>query len=356
MSDGWFTVNVAVFAVGWALGWLLLWQTRPLPPVSAERGHELPNVAIVIPARNEALSLPHLLGPLVPQLRPGDELVVVDDHSDDSTAAVATATGATVLSAPALPEGWLGKPYACWNGALTTSAPVLLFLDADVRPSPDLVDRIRAAVNDMPDTVVSVQPWHETGGPGEQVSVLFNITSLMGSGAFTIAGARDRTVAYGPVLAVDRQTYDDVGGHANETVRSMHTEDIALARAVGRASLFTGHSDIRFRMYPGGLADTLRGWTRSIATGARYASWWAALATLAWMWSLAGGWIASPWVYPLSAVQFWVLGRRAASVHPLTALLFPLAVVVFTLIMMQSAVTLVLGRSIDWKGRTVRSR
>lgn len=363
MDTGWPTLDLdlVLYAAGWSIGWMMLWRPRPLPPAPIDLGGDRPAVAVVIPARNEATALPSLLGPLTAQLRRGDELVVVDDHSDDATAQVAAASGATVLSAPDLPHGWLGKPNACWHGASSTSAPVLLFVDADVRPAVDLLDRIRTAVVDHPNAVVSVQPWHHTETFGEQAGILCNVTALMGSGAFaglprSITSRRTSSVAYGPVLAVARDAYDRAGGHADEQVRAMHTEDIGLARAVGSTQLFTGAPDTSFRMYPGGLGDTVRGWTRSIATGARHAPWWATLATLVWVWSLAGGWIASPWVYPLSAIQVWVLGRRAASVHPVTALLYPVAVLVFAVIIVRSAMALLLGRSVDWKGRTVRSR
>jgi 4,4'-diaponeurosporenoate glycosyltransferase len=205
--------------------------------------------------------------------------------------------------------------------------------------------------------VTSIQPWHETEGWFEQASVLCNVTALMGCGAFTPAGrATSATVAFGPVLGVERVRYDQVGGHAHPSVRSMHTEDIGLARVVGQAELYTGHPDTSFRMYPEGLGQTVRGWTRSIATGARFTPWWVALATLAWVWSLAGGWIAMPIVYPLSALQVWVLGRRAASIHPLTAILYPVAVVAFVIIFLRSLVALTLSRRVEWKGRRVDAR
>jgi len=349
-------VDLALFAIGWSIGWLLLWRLRPLPAADASADRR-PAVAVIVPARNEAASLPNLLPALVRQLRPDDELVVVDDHSTDSTADIALRCGARVVSAPDLPDGWLGKPHACWVGAQSTVAPLLLFIDADVRPAADLLDRVAQAWSASPDAVLSMQPWHATERWIEQASLLANVTALMGSGAFTAAGTSiTPTVAFGPVLALGRTAYAKVGGHASSTVRTMHTEDIALARAVGNARLFTGRPDTTFRMYPGGGAELIRGWTRSIATGARFTPWWLSLAVVLWVWSLAGGWIAEPLLYPLSAVQFWLLGRRAGSMHPLTAVLFPIAVAVFAVVFLRSLVAMALRRQVTWKQRSVAAR
>lgn len=342
-------VDLVLYALGWCCGWVLLWRPRPLPPPSPVPRS---TAAVIVPARNEARALPHLLPPLAGQLRPGDELIVVDDHSDDDTARIAEELGATVVLPPALPDGWLGKPHACWHGATATSATTLVFLDADVRPSDDLLDRLVAAGDTDPAAVVSVQPWHVTERLAEQASLLCNVTSLMGSGGFTAAGDRIApNVAFGPVLSLRRSVYERVGGHA--AVRSMHTEDIGLARAVGRTRLFTGRPGASFRMYPDGLRQLVGGWTRSIATGARFTSWWLTLGVVAWVASLAGGWLVEPLVYPLSALQVWVFGRRAGSIHPLTALLFPVAVIVFSWIFLRSAVALLLRRQVTWKGRAV---
>ena len=95
MSPVSWQLDLLVFACGWLLGWCLLWRLRPLPPFDGTRRDA---IAVVVPARNEADALPHLIPPLAAQLRTGDELVVVDDHSDDATATIAASGGAVLAT------------------------------------------------------------------------------------------------------------------------------------------------------------------------------------------------------------------------------------------------------------------
>jgi 4,4'-diaponeurosporenoate glycosyltransferase len=342
----------ALYAVGWSIGWLLLWSTRRLP--AAPIGGRQP-VAVVIPARDEATALPALLGMLVPQLGPGDELVVVDDHSSDATADVARAAGARVVPAPPLPDGWVGKPHACATGAAATSTATLVFLDADVRPGPDLLDGLAAALATWPDDVVSVQPWHDAVRPGERLTALANVVALMGSGGFTAGGPLVATdVAFGPVLAVRRAVYDRVGGHARGDVRASLTEDIAIGRAVGTTHLFSDRRDATFRMYPRGLGQAFAGWSRTMAAGIGSTRWWLLVGVAAWVTSLAGGPFAGWLAYPMSAVQVWVLGRRAGRVGPLLAAIYPVLVLVLVAVVGRAGWSRLRGTT-TWKGRAVRA-
>lgn len=346
-------IDVAPFLAGWLLGWFMLWSTRPLPPLRGRRSA----VSIIIPARDEVDALPDLLAALTPQLGPGDELLVVDDHSTDATADAARRGGAAVARPPEPADGWLGKPNACWHGARATHNDVLVFIDADVTPGSTLIDGLRAALAGSPDAVVSVQPWHEPGRPSEQLSMLFNVAALMGTGRFSLFGrVASPPLAFGPVLAIHRETYDRVGGHAEPTVRVAHTEDIALARTVGRSEIYTGRTTASFRMYPGGFPDLIRGWTRSIATGATSTPMWAGVATAGWIWALAAAPFIAWWAYLVSAVQCFVLGRRAGRFTWWIALIYPIALAVFLIIVMRSLWRFIRRRNVQWKGRSVSSR
>ena len=120
-------------------GLVALLRVRQLPTGRTTPGAP---VAVVIPARDEAHSLPALLHDLRASDPPVDLVVVIDDGSRDGTADVARASaGVVVEPAPPLPEGWAGKPWACAHGAAIATCRLgpdatLVFLDADVRVEP----------------------------------------------------------------------------------------------------------------------------------------------------------------------------------------------------------------------------
>lgn len=111
------------------------------------------NVSAVVPAYNEAARIGAVLRPLVscPLV---DEVIVVDDGSDDGTAEVARKFGVKVIE---LPEN-KGKASALDAGVNAASNNVLLFLDADlVGLRPQHIERlIKAYASGEVDMVVGV--------------------------------------------------------------------------------------------------------------------------------------------------------------------------------------------------------
>jgi hopene-associated glycosyltransferase HpnB len=92
-----------------------------------------PAVAAVVPARNEADSLPVTLPALLGQEYPGEfRVFLVDDGSDDGTGQVAAGLGEkaagdggaplTVVSGKPRPDGWAGKVWAMAQGVAAVNA------------------------------------------------------------------------------------------------------------------------------------------------------------------------------------------------------------------------------------------
>jgi 4,4'-diaponeurosporenoate glycosyltransferase len=327
-------------------------------------------VSVVIPARDEARSLPGLLASLATQTEPPAEVIVVDDGSRDGTGDIARATGAHVIRIDGPPPGWLGKPWACQQGALAARGDLLVFLDADVRLAPDALAALTALHAEV-GGLVSVQPYHDAAPGAEQLSALFNAAAVLGSGETARWRPRTRS-AFGPCIVTDRAHHLDLGGHT--AVHDAIVEDMALARVYAAAgdpvSVRLGGELVRFRMYPDGLGALLDGWTKNIATGAAGADRPAVLATVAWIASAAfvaaasmGAAVRRPagGPHPLAAALAWLVTagtfravlRPLGSFRPSTALLFPVPLAGFVAVFARASAISVTGRTVRWKGREI---
>ncbi len=107
-----------------------------------------PAVVIVVPARNESLSIPRTLPALAAQDYPGTwRIAVVDDRSTDGTADAVRAHGgsrAAVKQGSDLPEGWAGKVWAMSQGAAGATERYILLTDADILHAPGSLRRLVA--------------------------------------------------------------------------------------------------------------------------------------------------------------------------------------------------------------------
>lgn len=89
-------------------------------------------VSVVIPARNEAVSLRKLLPELLAALPTDTEVIVVNDGSTDETETVGIAHGVRVLTHPTAK----GNGAAIKTGARAAKGSVIVFMDADGQHQP----------------------------------------------------------------------------------------------------------------------------------------------------------------------------------------------------------------------------
>lgn len=98
-------------------------------------------LSVILPARNESLSVGALIESIRAEL-PQAEVIVVDDGSSDETGPIAAAAGARVIRHPVS----RGNGAAIKSGARAASGDILVFMDADgqhrAKDIPRLLNRL----------------------------------------------------------------------------------------------------------------------------------------------------------------------------------------------------------------------
>ena len=223
-----------------------------------------PQVAVIVPARNEAANIGPCIASLSAQEYPPDclTLIVVDDDSSDETAAIVAGLAKqddriTLLRTAPLPPGWKGKVHACCAGAaaIPHDAQWVCFLDADMRAAPRAIASALEAASDRKLDLLTLAPRHELKSFAERLMLPCGLY-LLGfyqDLAKVQAPQSDAVVATGQFMLLRRAAYESVGGHA--PVRGAICEDVALALLMKRRGfhvlLMDGSLLLSTRMYTG---------------------------------------------------------------------------------------------------------
>jgi glycosyltransferase involved in cell wall biosynthesis len=259
--------------------------------VRRQSGNENPMVSVIIPARNEEVSLGTCLESLISQSGVNFEIIVIDDHSTDRTPEIASSfADVRVIEAGPLATGWTGKNNAIIAGTKETSGEWLLFTDADTVHLPGSLARALAEAQEHRVDMLSYSP--------EQVAVTLWEMAVLPVVFAELARQyppskvsdpnSSLAAANGQYILVSREAYDAVGGHV--AIAGEILEDVALARAfksAGRRIRFRYAADaVRTRMYRN-WPQLRDGWTKNLALlfpnpgrlAVRTLLWW----TLAWL-------------------------------------------------------------------------
>ncbi len=336
-----------------------------LKPVCLEKEtEEEALVSIIVPARNEEQNIKKLLESLKGQTYRNFEVIVVDDRSTDTTADAAKALGAKVVRIKDKPPDFLGKPYACYTGFLHSKGEFLIFVDADVRfCNANALSKIVGELKAF-DGVISVWPFHEIEQFYENFSSIYAIISSMASRSFSLIAKRVTIRGlYGPLFAVRRTHYIEIGTH--KAVKSEIVEDFKLGSIFAEKGIsiknFLGGEDISFRMYPQGLKDLWKGWTKNSALGASLVDWSVVIPILLF---LLGSLIPSlflrtppfNYLYLFYAGLFLNFIKKVGKFWIVVPVFYPIFVVFTLLIIFYSFYqTLVLGY-VEWKGAKIPTK
>ncbi len=347
------------------------WLTRERDGNASGPAH-WPSVTAVVPARNEADVIEQSIGSLLRQDYPGTfRVVLVDDGSDDGTAARASAAGGSerleVLKGAPLPAGWTGKVWAQNQGvnhALASDKPdYLLLTDADIGHAPDNLRALVAQAESQKLVLVSSMVELSCQRWAERFLIPAFVFFFQMLYPFAWVADRNRTVAAaaGGCMLARREALERIGGMAS--IRSEIIDDCALARhmkAQGPIRLGLTRRARSLRPYEG-LREIGRMVSRSAYAQLDYSPLMLAgtVAGLAITYlvpallALFGHGLAqaaglAAWL--LMAVAFQPV-LRFYGISSLWGFALPAIAAAYTLFTVQSAVAVWRGQGGQWKGR-----
>jgi cellulose synthase/poly-beta-1,6-N-acetylglucosamine synthase-like glycosyltransferase len=323
-----------------------------------------PAVSVLIPARNEEATIGAACAAALSSGGVLLELIVLDDHSTDRTREILAGIGdprLKVASAPDLPPGWAGKQHACAHLAILASHELMVFVDADVRLSPDALSRMAGFMQRNDVGLASgfprqiVRTWSE-------VLLLplihFLLLGFLPMPLTRLSTAGSLGAGCGQLFIARRAAYVRAGGHA--AIRASLHDGIKLPRAFRAAGILTGLFDATdiaaCRMYTN-ARDLWEGLGKNATEGMATAK-----ALPVWTVILGGGQIlpvvllaVQPGLLSAAAVAasfglrfllMWRLGQPMVS-----ALLHPLGVAALLVVQWAALIRSIRGIPATWRGR-----
>jgi hypothetical protein len=324
----------------------------------------VPAVSVLIPARNEEATIGAACAAVLENEGVDLELIVLDDHSADGTAEILAAVDdprLRVASAPDLPPGWSGKQHACAHLATLARHELLVFVDADVRLSPDAVSRMAGFMQRNDVGLASgfprqiVRTWSEV--------LLLPLIQFLLLGYLPMAMMRRSLspgfgAGCGQLFIARRAAYQRAGGHA--AIRTSLHDGIKLPRAFRAAGISTGLFDATdiaaCRMYTN-ASDLWEGLTKNATEGMA-----TPVALPVWTVILGGGQVlplillaTEPGVLSAAAVaaslglRFFLAWRLRQPM--LSAVLHPIGVTALLVVQWAALIRTARGRPATWRGR-----
>ena len=307
---------------------------------------------ILVPLRNEENNVIDLIHSLKSQ---GGRILVLDDNSTDQTRDLLREFGTeiTVLEGKELPNGWLGKNFACHQLAVNSNSKYLVFIDADVRLKVGAIKTSIAYLEEMDWDFISPYPKQKTSGILQFIIQPLLQWTWFATIPFFLAYRRPNksmAVANGQFFIVKRDAYLVSGGH--KQIKSEVLDDIELARALISKGHYGGPVDgskiSSCHMYQTDK-DLISGYTKSLwrAFGSPLGSLIAILFSAA---------IVLPFLYFSFGALLLIYSRLLVAMkvrsNPISAFFHPIAMLVLIVLIITSNILHKLGR-LSWRGRVI---
>jgi len=239
-----------------------------------------PKVSIMVPARNEEKSIQACVESLLSLDYPDFEVIVLNDNSTDTTGSILESIAnrfpekLTVINGTPLPQGWVGKPWACHQLSNHANGELFLFTDADTVHSPESLRAVVEFFLTEKVDFVSMIPYEKMDTWGEATiipMIHFLYFAYLPNDWIAKKPSVSVSAANGQYMFFKSEVYRAIGGHT--AVKNNVVEDVFLAKAVKRAGYKTGlvnGSDIvTCKMY-WNFKETFEGFSKNFYPGMSY--------------------------------------------------------------------------------------
>jgi len=228
---------------------------RQIAPLALQ---QLPSLSIIVAARNEEEQMETALTSLLHIDYPELEVIVVNDRSTDSSAEILVRM-ATIhpqlksLTIDLLPEGWLGKNHALWQGSKIAKGKLLLFTDADIVMAPETLKKAVSLLEQQQIDHLAVSPALKM--PGLLLNLLassFGFFFGLYTRPWRVADPRSRChIGVGAFNLVRAAVYHQIGGH--RLIKLRPDDDLKLGKIIKdagyRQQFAYGHNLIEVQWY-----------------------------------------------------------------------------------------------------------
>ena len=251
----WAVSGVCLFFLALSLANCVAFRRLTHPP----RTIGSPRVSILVPARDEETNIGPCLDSLLDQDYGNYEILVLDDDSSDRTGEIIRDYAAKhprlrALSGKPLPDGWLGKHYACHQLSKEADGDYLLFTDADTVHARTSVSWAMTNMLDHDADFMSAYTRQKIGSFGEALVVpgMYLVTALL-LPIWLIPRSRRASISFaiGQFIITRKSAFWSVGGY--EKFKDSIVDDLAMVRqmkSIGCKTLFLDGKDfIGCRMY-----------------------------------------------------------------------------------------------------------
>jgi len=327
-----------------------------------------PRISLIAPARNEERNIAAAMRSLLQIDYPNLQITIINDRSTDRTGEILQQLAnaeprLNVVEVTELPPGWLGKNHAMHLGARQSDGEWLLFTDADILFEPTTLRRAIGYANEhLLDHLAAYPDVRMPGWLLNSFVIAFATMFTMFIRPWQVRDPKSKAyIGIGAFNLVSAEAYRVSGGHV--PIRMRPDDDLKLGHLLKlngfRSDVVNGQQAVTVEWYAT-LGEMIRGLEKNSAAPLEYdvakVLGSCLILFLANIWPFVAVLITRGWPQLLFALTIVLLlmGNAQTAINvrqPLwRALLFPVAISIFTYIQLRGIVLLLVRGGIQWRG------